>query len=110
MIEAAAVGRGVHVLLADRYRATQEDSPHFDYLRTVAGGLIVATETMAEHARGLVSALRGEDADRASERARSFLASFIRPHGLDRPATPIMVDALRALAAEPGYAVAAPSS
>lgn len=102
MIEAAVVGRGVHVLLADRYRSTQEDSPHFDYLRTVGGGLVVATESATEHVYGLARAVRGEDADEASERARSFLAAFIRPHGLDRPATPIMVDALRALAAAPG--------
>lgn len=104
MIEAAVVGRGIHVLLAKRYRSTQQDSPHFDYLRTVGGGLVVATKSREEHARGLARALRGEDAEEAAERARSFLAAFIRPHGLDRPATPIMVDALRALAAEPGVA------
>jgi hypothetical protein len=100
MIESAVVGRGVHVLLAGRYRSTQQDSPHFNHLRTVGGGLIVATGDSAEHARGLASALRGDDADAAAKRARSFLAPFIRPHGLDRPATPIMVDAIRALAAE----------
>jgi hypothetical protein len=119
MIEAAVAGRGVHVPLADRYRSTQEDSPHFDHLRTVGGGLIVATDNMAEHAHGLAGALRGEDADPASERAGAFLASFIRPCGIDVPATPIMVDALRALAAERrlyerrgrgGRVVAGPSS
>jgi len=108
MIEAAVVGRGVHVLLADRYRSTQENSPHFDYLRTVGGGLVVATESVREHARGLARAARGEDAEEVSERARSFLAAFIRPHGIDRPATPIMVDALRALAAKPMVAGVAP--
>jgi len=104
LIEAAVVGRGVHVPLADRYRSTQQDSPHFDHLRTVGGGLIVAAESAAEHARDLAIALRSEDGDGASTRARSFLAAFIRPHGLDRPATPLMVDALRALAAGSGVA------
>jgi hypothetical protein len=99
MIEAAVLGRGVHVLLSRRYRATQQDSPHFNLLRTVGGGLIVATESREEHARGLARALRGEDAEHAAERARSFLSSFIRPHGFDRPVTPIMVDVLRDLAA-----------
>jgi hypothetical protein len=104
MIEAAVVGRGVHVLMAKRYRETQEDSPHFDHLRTVGGGLIVATESREEHAQGLARALRGEDADEVAERARSFLASFIRPYGLDQPATPVMVKALRELAAAPTVA------
>jgi hypothetical protein len=92
------VGRGVHVLLAKPYRALQRDCPHFQHLRSVGGGLIVETESMEEHARGLARALRGDDAEEAAERARSFVAAFIRPHGLDRPATPIMVDAIRALA------------
>jgi hypothetical protein len=98
LVEAAVVGRGVHVLLAKPYRAIQEDCPHFNHLRTVGGGLIVETKSMEDHAVGLARALRGEDADEATERARSFVASFIRPQGLDRPATPIMVDALRDLA------------
>jgi hypothetical protein len=104
MIEAAVVGRGVHVLLAKRYRETQEDSPHFDHLRTVAGGWIVATNSREEHAEGLARALRGEDGDEVAERARSFLASFIRPHGLERPATPIMVGSVRELAGTPSRA------
>jgi hypothetical protein len=102
MIEAAVVGRGVYVLLVKRYRETQQGSPHFEHLRSAGGGLIVATRSRDEHARGLARALRGEDAQEASERAHSFLASFIRPHGLDRPATPLMVESLRALASKPG--------
>jgi hypothetical protein len=98
MIEAAIVGKGVHVLLAKAYREIQEDCPHFQHLRSVGGGLIVESKSMEEHARGLARALRGDDAEEAAERARSFVAAFIRPHGLDRPATPIMVDALRDLA------------
>jgi hypothetical protein len=98
MIEAAAVGRGVHVLLPERYRATQRGSLHFQHLQQVGGGLVVATEGMEEHARGLAAALRGDDDGAAAERARSFLAAFIRPNGLDRPATPFMVQALRNLA------------
>jgi hypothetical protein len=98
MIEAAVVGKGVHVLLAKAYREIQKDCPHFQHLRSVGGGLIVETESMEEHARGLARALRGDDAEEAAERARSFVAAFIRPHGLDRPATPIMVDAIRDLA------------
>jgi hypothetical protein len=99
MVEAAVVGRGVHVLLAKPYREIQQDCPHFNHLRTVGGGLIVESDTMEAHANGLARALRGEDADEAAERVRSFVASFIRPHGLDRPATPVLVEALRELGA-----------
>jgi hypothetical protein len=102
MVEAAVVGRGVHVLLVKAYRAIQQDSPHFNHLRSVGGGLIVTTKSMEEHAAGLARALRGDDSQEAADRARSFLASFIRPHGLDRPATPIMVDSLRNLTARDG--------
>jgi hypothetical protein len=98
LIEAAVLGRSVHVLLAKRYRSTQQDSPHFDYLRTIGGGLIVATRRPEAHADGLARALRGEDAEGAADRARRFLGAFIRPHGLNRPATPVMVNALRDLA------------
>jgi hypothetical protein len=98
MVEAAVVGRGVHVLLARPYRAIQQDCPHFNHLRTVGGGLIVESDSMEDHATGLARALRGEDTGEAAERARSFVASFIRPHGLDEPASPVFVDALRALA------------
>jgi hypothetical protein len=98
MIEAAIVGRGVHVPLVKAYRAIQQDCPHFDHLRSVGGGLIVATESMEEHADGLARAVRGDGAEEAEERARAFVASFIRPHGIDRPATPATVDALRSLA------------
>jgi hypothetical protein len=101
MIEAAAVGRGVYVHLAKRYRATQEGSLHFDHLRHAGGGLIVTSERMDEHARALAAALRGDDDEGAAERARSFLGAFIRPRGLDRPASPIMADALRELASTP---------
>jgi hypothetical protein len=104
MIEAAVVGRAVHVLLSKRYRSTQGESLHFNHLQSVGGGLIVATESKEAHARALARSLRGEDADEAAKRARSFLTAFVRPHGLDRPATPVMVDSLRALAAQPGAA------
>jgi hypothetical protein len=36
--------------------------------------------------------------DDARDEARRFVASFIRPKGLDRPATPIIVDAIESLA------------
>ena len=98
MIESAIVGRGVHVLLGKRYRDTQEGLPHFAHLRSAGGGLIEVTGKPAEHAAGLARAVAGDDRESASERSRSFLSAFVRPQGLDRPATPLLVDQLEQLA------------
>ena len=86
-IESTVVGRGVYTVLAPEYRETQEGTLHFHHLRD---GLHVAG-TMAEHAKQLEAAVRGEtDIDRC----RRFVESFVRPGGWDVPATPRLVAAL----------------
>jgi len=100
MIETAIVGRGVHVLLAKRYRETQEGLPHFAHLRSAGGGLIAATANPLEHAAGLALTIRGDDRELVSERSRRFLSAFVRPHGLDQPATPLLVAELERLAGD----------
>lgn len=104
MVDAAVVGRGPHVLLAKRYRETQENSPHFGYLTSVGGGLLVVTRDREDHHAGLARALRGEDAEEVAVRTRTFVGSFVRPRGVDEPVTPILVEALRGLAAQPAAA------
>ena len=101
MIEAAFAGRGVYTLLSKRYDEAQERMPHFAHLRRAGGGLIHATDRPPEHAQALARALRGEDAEESAQRAQAFLADFIRPHGLDQPATPLLADALESLASSP---------
>jgi hypothetical protein len=98
MIESAIVGRGVHVLLTKRYRDTQDGVPHFAHLRSAGGGLIEVTRKQRQHAAGLARAVRGESRDVVAERSRRFLEAFVRPQGLDRPATPLMTDQLERLA------------
>jgi hypothetical protein len=103
MIEAAIVGRGVHVLLSEHLRDGQEGRPHFEYLRSAGGGLLRAAASIPDHVEGLARALRGDDMRECRERAERFLRAFVRPHGLERPVTPLMVEALEALpAAAPG--------
>jgi hypothetical protein len=97
MIESAIVGRGVHVLLTKRYRDTQEGVPHFAHLRSAGGGLIEVTRKQRQHAAGLARAVRGENEEVVAERSRRFLEAFVRPQGLDRPATPLMIDRLEQL-------------
>ena len=97
MIESAVLGRGVYTMLAPQFRETQEGTLHFEHLRSFAGGLLHLTETFEDHVRDLRGALDRNGAP--DERSRRFVAAFVRPHGLERPATPILVDAIEAAAA-----------
>jgi hypothetical protein len=94
MIEAGIVGKSVFTIL-DREFA-QESTLHFHYLLEENGGFLHVASSLAEHARQLARVL--EDGDgQAGGRAR-FIESFVRPHGLERPATPILADEVEKLA------------
>lgn len=97
MIEAAIAGREVHTVLVPEFATSQRGTFHFDYLSEVGGGILDIAATWDEHLEALDRAVRGADAD---ERGTStFLRDFIRPQGLDRPATPLVLDALEETAA-----------
>jgi hypothetical protein len=96
-LEAAVAGKPVLTVLSEEMRPHQEGMLHFRYLLEVEGGLLKASRTLDAHVRDLSAALAG-DAAHAAQQAR-FLSAFVRPHGLDRPATPIFADAVEALAA-----------
>ncbi len=97
MIESAIFDRGIHVHLSKQYRGTQLGTLHFRHLLAAGGGLLNATASIDEHHAGLRAALNGEDGAVMAERARAFLAAFVRPHGLDRPATPRLATAIEAV-------------
>jgi hypothetical protein len=99
MIEAAIVGRPVCSILADEFAGTQEGTVHFHYLLPENGGCVRIAATLDEHVRQLSDRLRDPAASRAE--TERFVSHFIRPHGLDRPATPIFADAVERLAASP---------
>lgn len=93
MIEAAIVGRLVHVYVTPDFVQGQVETPHFRYLMDIAGGLAVPSYSFAEHAAQLAAAVSAP-ADAGAARAREFLGSFVRPLGVERAATPILADAL----------------
>ena len=97
MIEAAIVGKSVLTVLAPEF--AQESTLHFDYLLEENGGFLHVAGSLAEHVAQLATVL-DEDAAGA-ERRRRFVESFVRPHGLDKPATPIFADAIEELATLP---------
>jgi FkbM family methyltransferase len=97
-IESAIVGRPVHTLLAPEFRDTQEGTLHFHHLRRTNGGVLHVARDVAEHIAQLdasVSGLRIDD-----DRGRRFVEGFVRPFGLDVPATPRLVEAIERLAAD----------
>lgn len=99
MIEAAILGRPVHTILLPEFHHSQEGTVHFHYLFGGADDLVRATRSLDDHARDLAAVLggRGHDPDRNAR----FVRSFVRPRGLDIPATTRFVEALETLAARP---------
>jgi len=99
MIEAAIVGTPVFSLLAPEFAGTQEGTIHFHHLLPENGGCVRIASTLDEH----VAQLNERLADTAEARAetRRFVASFVRPHGIEKPATQIFADVLEELAASP---------
>lgn len=98
LIESAIVGRPVHTLLAPEFRDTQEGTLHFRYLARFEGGMLRVAEEFEEHLGQLAGALAG-DVDH--ERMRRFVRAFVRPQGLDAPATPQVVATVEEACAAP---------
>jgi hypothetical protein len=98
-IESAIVGRPVHTVLADEFRETQQGTLHFRYLQADEFGHLYVGRTMDEHLLQLEASLAG----RAEQGARNerFVRRFVRPLGLDVPASPLYVDAVEELGRTP---------
>jgi hypothetical protein len=97
-IESAIVDRPVHTILADEFRQTQAGTLHFRYLVDEEFGHLRLARTLDEHADQLERSLRDGDRERLNER---FLLRFVRPFGLDVPATALAADAVETLARSP---------
>jgi hypothetical protein len=98
MIEAGIVGKSVLTILAPEF--AQETTLHFHYLLAENGGFVHVAASLPEHVAQLAEIVRGGHDD---DQRRTFVQSFVRPHGLDRPATGIYADAVEELASlQPG--------
>jgi hypothetical protein len=96
MIEAAIVGRPVFSISASEFAGTQEGTLHFHHLLPENGGCVRIADSIDDHVRQLAERLRDPDAARAE--TQRFVGSFIRPCGVERPATPIVADAIEGVA------------
>jgi hypothetical protein len=92
MIEAAILLKPVFSILAPEFAATQEGTLHFRYLLPENGGFLRVAGSIEEHVAQLRDVLDRPEATR--EQTGRFVASFLRPHGLTTPCTPILADAL----------------
>jgi hypothetical protein len=102
MIEAAIVGRPVFSIQAAEFSGTQEGTIHFHYLLPENGGFVRLASSIDEHLQQLQQTLR--DPEGAQAELTRFVHSFVRPHGVDTPATPIFADTIERLAAMPAPA------
>jgi hypothetical protein len=96
-VESLIQRRPVLTIRAREFEQTQEGTLHFHYLVPEGGGCVRAAAGLDEHVAQLREAL--DDPEREREAIESFLRRFVRPHGLEQPATPVLADAIEALAA-----------
>ena len=94
MIEAGILGKPVFTVTAADFAGGQQQTLHFHYLLAKNGGLVEVAADFAEHVDQLAGELRAPGGRR--DHSLRFVESFVRPHGRDGPAAPLMVDAIEA--------------
>ena len=98
-VEAGLIGKPVLTLLLKDVSHTllgTIDTLHFHHLMNVNGGLLHVARSFEEHCQQLALAIDGDPS--MAERSRRFTEAFVRPHGIERPATPFLANAIRSLA------------
>jgi hypothetical protein len=96
-LEAAIARRPVLTITPPELRHHQEGMLHFRYLLEVEDGLLTVARTLEEHVTQIERIANGDQ--EWIDRQKRFLEAFVRPAGLDQPATPLFADAVEALAA-----------
>ena len=98
-IEAGIVGRPVFTVQTDEHVGTQEGTLHFHYLLEAGGGLLRNARGFDEHVTQLARAFERRPED--GEKLKGFVEAFVRPHGIEIRATPLIADGIEALGQEP---------
>jgi hypothetical protein len=96
MVEAFVVRKPVLTIETPEFRETQAATLHFGNLRSAAGGALQEAATLEEHLDQLSIVLASPESYRNG--IEGFLRTFVRPGGLDRPATEILCEELERLA------------
>ena len=90
LIESGIVGRLVLSFRVPELSGTQEGTLHFRHL--TRGGLLKLADTLEAHVPQLERSF--DSTERDQERVRGFIKLFVRPFGLEEPATPRVVRAI----------------
>jgi hypothetical protein len=96
MVEAFIQRKPVLTIADPAFAETQAGTPHFKELRAAAGPALATAGSIEEHLGQLRTAL--DDPAGSAAGAEAFLLAFVRPCGLERPATPIVADAIEGAA------------
>lgn len=95
LIEAAILRRVVCTVCTPDLQDSQEGTLHFEHLARPDGGLLRVATTLEEHVGHLDQIVtRGAQGD---DRTLEFVRRFVRPAGMDQPATPRVVAAIEEL-------------
>jgi hypothetical protein len=93
-LEAGIVGRPVLTMLVPEFSGGQQGTLHFNYLLKDHGGFVEVAHDFDSHRQQLTAAVAG---GYDAPAIRAFIREFLRPHGLEIPATTLMADAIEAL-------------
>jgi hypothetical protein len=96
LVEAAIVGKRTYTVTLPELADTQQGTLHFHYLMRENGGPLTVAGSLEEHLDDLARALEEPEPEGWN---RPFLESFVRPHGLERDAAPLLVEDLGELLA-----------
>jgi len=96
LLEAAILEKPVLTVRAPDLAQAHEGTLHFDYLLPENGGFLHVARDFGEHVLQLGTAVRAPGQSR--ERNERFVKRFIRPNGLHRDCTPLVVEAVERLA------------
>ena len=111
LVEAAILDKPILTVVDKKHAGTQEGTLHFHLLTrdsSGAEGLLQVAHGFEEHRRQLVAAM--EDPSTARSRCRTFVQSFVRPHGRDIPAVSFLEQAIESSITGPRTEPVAPST
>lgn len=98
-LEAAIAGRPTLAPLVARFHAGQAGTLHFGLLQPGNGGPVTVGADLEEHRRQLEATVLGDGDDDGAASRLDFVRSFIRPNGLETPATEYVADEIESAAA-----------
>lgn len=97
LLESGIIGRPVYTPLCDEFAGQQDSTFHFQQVKTMNGGLVRVAATFDQHLQQLAGAMR-QDAAATARETREFAEALLRPNGIDVPVSPLVAEAIEALA------------